>query len=113
MIRTEKDELYTGVAKDLCRRLREHTQKSKRGAKFTRSRRICSLEALWSCEEKGQALRLESAVKRLTKKKKEQLVRCPRLPSPLLPAVEKEDYVFHPEAELALFLGEATLCDLP
>jgi len=112
MIRTERGELYTGIAKNICRRMRQHTEK-KQGAKFTRSRRIVAVASLWSCEEKGQALSLEYALKHLTKKQKERLVACPRLLSTLLPAMEKEDYIHHPMADLSLFLGQITLCDLP
>ena len=113
VLRTEKNFLYTGIAKDLSRRLREHLGKGKRGAKFTRSQKIVSLAALWTAPDRSTAQKLESAIKSLSKKEKERLVASPYLLTELLPAMEKEDYLFHPKASLPLFLGEITLCDLP
>ena len=66
MLRCEDGSLYTGITTDL-----EH--RNGKGAKYTRSRGAVRIEAAWSCEEKGDALRLESAIKKLPKGKKEKL----------------------------------------
>ena len=71
MLRCEDGSLYTGITTDLSRRFEEH--RNGKGAKYTRSRGAVRIEAAWSCEEKGDALRLESAIKKLPKGKKEKL----------------------------------------
>ena len=71
MLRCEDGSLYTGITTDLARRFEEH--RNGKGAKYTRSRGAVRIEAAWSCEEKGDALRLEMAIKKLPKGKKEKL----------------------------------------
>lgn len=113
IIRCENGSLYTGIAKSISHRMKEHAGRVKRSAKYTKSHRILSLEALWSSADRASASRLEYAIKTLNKKEKEALIRDPRLLSALLPNIEKEDFVHHPKANLPLFLGEITLSDLP
>ena len=48
IIRVEGGMLYTGIAKNLFTRMAEHAGRGKRCAKYTRSRPLVSLEALWS-----------------------------------------------------------------
>ncbi|MBR2635125.1 MAG: GIY-YIG nuclease family protein [Clostridia bacterium] len=113
IIRVEGGMLYTGIAKNLFTRMAEHAGRGKRCAKYTRSRPLVSLEALWSSEDRAMASRLEYALKTLTKKKKEALISDPRLLWKFLPQIEKEDYIHHPKACLALYLKEITLPFLP
>lgn len=64
--------LYCGIAQDLKKRVREHNGEggSKRGAKYTRSRR--PVELVWSkrFRTKSAALRAEAAMKKLTRAQK-------------------------------------------
>ncbi len=113
MVRVEGGALYTGIAKNLFSRLKEHLDQGKKGAKFTRSRKIISLEALWTGSDRASASRLEYAIKTLSKKEKEALVSSPRLLSTLLPAIEKEDFIHHPKATLDLYLKKTDLTHLP
>ncbi len=106
VVRTESGSLYTGIAKDLSRRLKEHCSKSARGAKYTKSHSVISLEGLWSCRDRSAASRLEAAFKSLPKKKKEAVLQSAPLLFTYLPAVEKDDFVYHPLACLELFLGK-------
>ena len=53
--------------------------KEKAAAKYTKSRSVVSAEALWTCEDKSGALKLECYIKRLAKKKKEELIKNPEL----------------------------------
>lgn len=112
IIRTEGGTLYVGIAKDLFSRMKDHLGQGKKCAKYTRSHKLVSLEAVWSSADRATASRLEWYLKTLTKKKKEELILHPALLTQLLPAVEKEDYVHHPKASLALFLGETSLAKL-
>lgn len=66
--------LYTGVASDVARRLREHSD-SKRGAKYLRSRGPLTLRFEQTVGDRGRALRLEARVKKLARADKERLIR--------------------------------------
>lgn len=56
---------YTGVAVNLERRLRQHNTNA--GAKYTRGRGPCRIVAQASVPDLGDALRLESYIKRRPK----------------------------------------------
>ncbi|MGS2722420.1 GIY-YIG nuclease family protein [Porticoccus sp. GXU_MW_L64] len=72
IIRTANSALYTGISTDVERRLAEHN--SGKGAKALRGKG--PLQLVYRCQigDHSQALRLEAAVKKLNKQKKEQLV---------------------------------------
>ena len=66
--------LYTGITKDLQRRLQQHSGKQIGGPKYTRGRRPVCL--LWSEEASnhGAALQREIAIKKLSRRDKLRLV---------------------------------------
>jgi putative endonuclease len=68
--------LYTGVARDVAARLAAH--EAGRGAKYTRGRGPLRLLRKRRCETHGDALRLELALKRLSRDEKLALVSSPR-----------------------------------
>lgn len=74
ILRCSDNSLYTGITTDISRRIKEHTQKNQKGAKYTKSHEVISLEALWSTFKKSNALKLEYRIKRLTKPQKEKLI---------------------------------------
>ncbi len=67
--------LYTGVATDLERRLRQHNGELVGGPKYTRGRRPVVL--LWSetATDRGQAQKREAAIKQLSRREKLALAR--------------------------------------
>ena len=69
--------LYTGIAVDVAARIAQHD--AGRGAKYTRGRGPLRLCATRRCRSKGEALRLELAVKRLARADKERLTAQRRL----------------------------------
>jgi putative endonuclease len=69
--------LYTGIALDVAARIAAHD--SGRGARYTRGRGPLVLCAVRRCSAKGDALRLEMAVKRLPRPMKETLTSVRRL----------------------------------
>lgn len=73
VVRCRDGTLYTGIAKDLERRLEEHA--SGRGAKYTRGRGPLRLRYWETHRTKGRALRREAAIKRMTRSEKLRL-RC-------------------------------------
>ncbi|MEI3142599.1 MAG: hypothetical protein V8S77_05060 [Oscillospiraceae bacterium] len=53
MVYCEGDTLYTGVAQDICRRMRQHTDRGTACARYTRAHPVQALAALWEAEDKG------------------------------------------------------------
>lgn len=72
VVRTGSGALYTGIAMDVDRRVGEHG--TQRGAKYLRGRGPLDLVYRSKIGDHGLALRVEHAVKRLSKLKKETLV---------------------------------------
>ena len=72
MLRCRDDSLYTGIAKDVQRRLRMH--QAGRGAKYTATR--LPVELVWQREVAtwSDAMREERRIKRLSKARKIQLL---------------------------------------
>lgn len=73
MLRCADGSLYTGVSTDIERRLAEHN--SGRGAKYTRGRSPVSLVYQEHCHDRGEALRREAAIRRLSRSDKLALSR--------------------------------------
>ena len=61
--------LYAGITTDIDRRLYEHNN-TKRGAKYTRSRRPVKLLAHTKCSDRSQALKQEWSFKKLSRAQK-------------------------------------------
>ncbi len=70
ILKCEGELLYTGITTDINRRLEEHFGRTEKCAKFTRSHKVLSLEALWSCENRSLASKLEYRIKQLSKPQK-------------------------------------------
>jgi putative endonuclease len=66
--------LYTGISTDIVRRMNEHNN-SKRGSKYTRSRRPVKLVYVEECLDKSSALKRELSIKKLSRKNKLKLIR--------------------------------------
>lgn len=79
MIRCADDSIYTGITKDVERRMNEHKERGKECAKYTRTHPFLRLEAVFETGSWSEAARLEYAIKHLTKAKKEQLIKEPEL----------------------------------
>ncbi len=73
MLRCRDNSLYTGYTTNLEKRLKAHN--SGKGAKYTRARRPVSLVFYREVEDRSTGLKLEYKIKKLTKAKKEELVR--------------------------------------
>lgn len=69
--------IYTGIAKDVDARIAAHN--AGKGARYTKGRGPLVVLAMRRCPSKGAALRLELAVKALSKDQKEQLAGRGRL----------------------------------
>lgn len=78
ILRCEDNSLYTGVTTDVERRYKEHIERGEKCAKYTRSHHVKSLEHTFKTESKSVAYKLEYYIKRLSKKKKEELLQNPK-----------------------------------
>jgi len=67
--------LYTGIARDVARRIAEHDAGT--GARYTRGRGPLRVMLVRGCRGQGRALRLEHAIKQLSRAQKEALVAAP------------------------------------
>ena len=74
VLRCNDDTLYTGVTTDLQRRLSEHNQDDKSGAKYTRVRRPVELVYSESCQTRSEAMKREHGIKKLSRAQKELLI---------------------------------------
>lgn len=79
MLRCTDGSIYTGITKDVGRRMKEHKEQGKECAKYTRTHQFLRLEAVFSSSTWSEAAKLEYAIKRLPKEKKEQLIARPEL----------------------------------
>ena len=68
--------LYTGVARDLQKRLLQHNGEQAGGPKYTRGRRPVQL--VWSdtAADRGAAQQREAAIKKLSRGEKLRLIGC-------------------------------------
>lgn len=73
MLRCKNNSLYTGWCRDLDARLKLHNEG--KGAKYTRAFGPCVLVYYEEIDDMSQALQREIAIKKLSKRKKEDLVK--------------------------------------
>jgi len=74
LLRCADNSLYAGITTDLKRRLNEHNHTNK-GAKYTRARRPVTLVFAENAQDKSSASKQEYKIRKLTKVKKELLVK--------------------------------------
>jgi putative endonuclease len=67
--------LYCGIARDVAQRIAAHDAGT--GARYTRGRGPLEVLVVRRCRDHGRALRLEYAIKQLTRVQKEALVAAP------------------------------------
>ena len=84
ILKCDDESLYAGITTDVSRRFYEHLSGSGLSAKYTRSRKARSIEAVWSCGDRSSASKLEYRLKKLTHKQKKELVQSPLILEKLL-----------------------------
>jgi len=73
MLRCADDSLYTGITKDIERRVVEHNSGKQLSASYTRSRRPVTLVYQETCNTRSNAAKREYAIKQLNRQEKEAL----------------------------------------
>ncbi len=66
--------LYTGIAKDIVERLKDHYLRRSACAKYTRSHPMRHIRAIWLASDKVTACQLEYRIKHLTRHQKDALI---------------------------------------
>ena len=94
MLRCEDNSIYTGITKDLERRMKEHFSKDKKCAKYTLTHTAKKLECVWQTENRVLASKLEYHIKRLTKIQKEKLVKSHALDEVLCEKIDVDKYKY-------------------
>ena len=85
MLRCRGGSLYTGIAADAEKRLRQHLSGGAACAKYTRAHPPESLAALWQTADHAAAARLEALIKTLSPAKKRALVSGTATPETVFP----------------------------
>jgi len=78
MVRCSRDSLYTGIAKDVSRRIDEH-EHGTNGAKYLRGRGPLQLVFQYSVGDRSLASKVEYRIKQLNREEKEALSGDPTL----------------------------------
>ena len=79
MVRCAGGSLYTGIAADIQKRMKEHLSRDGRSAKYTRAHPVEELAGLWRTSDLKSAARLEWRVKHIPREKKLMLLAHPEL----------------------------------
>lgn len=74
LVRTGQDTIYTGIATDVDRRLREHGAEGDSAARYLRGRGPLELVYRVRVGDRSLALRLEYAVKQLPRSQKDLII---------------------------------------
>lgn len=77
IIRCQDNTLYTGITKDIPKRMTEHYYHKKQGAKYTKSRQAVEIMMVWKSDSWSAAATLEHYIKSLTRSKKLALINSP------------------------------------
>ncbi len=75
IVRCADDSLYTGITKNVDRRIQEHNAGDKSAAKYTRARLPVVLVHQEACESRSAATKREIEIKLLSRKDKKLLLR--------------------------------------
>jgi len=84
IVRCADDTLYTGVTKNVERRVQEHNHSDLLGARYTRGRRPVRLVFHEACLSRSEATKRERELKRLPKHAKKFLIALQRRKGPKL-----------------------------
>ena len=74
IVRCADDSLYTGITKDVDRRIQEHNNDDSLGAKYTKARRPVVMVYQEACESRSAATKREYEIKLLSRKDKNILL---------------------------------------
>lgn len=76
MVRCADATLYTGIARDVQRRVQEHNENNRLAARYTRTRRPVQLVYQEQHDSRATAAHREAVIKRLSRVQKDHLIKC-------------------------------------
>ncbi len=74
IVKCSDQTLYTGITRDVKRRIEEHNSNDLLGARYTRCRRPVTLVYVEDAGSRSEATKREAAIKKLSKDKKNGLI---------------------------------------
>jgi len=74
IVKCSDESLYTGITRDVGRRVEEHNSNDLLGARYTRSRRPVTLVYEERAGSRSEATKREAAIKRLRRDEKKRLI---------------------------------------
>ena len=74
ILRTSSNTLYVGQTNNLEKRLEEHKNKSSKSAKYMRYFKSFELVYFEKCKTRGEAMKRECQLKKLSKSEKESII---------------------------------------
>ena len=93
LLRCEDNSIYTGITTNIDRRMKEHFEKDKKCAKYTRRHTAKKFEIAWESKNRSLASKLEYQIKKLSKIQKEEIIHNPELLKKLIPEkIENTEY---------------------
>ena len=75
MVRCADDTLYTGISKNVGKRIKGHNYDYALGSRYTRPRRPVTLAYQEAARSRSEATQRERIIRRLTRKQKEALIK--------------------------------------
>jgi putative endonuclease len=75
IVRCSDDSLYTGICKDVARRVEEHNSSGPLAANYTRARQPVALVYTEAADTRSTALKREYEIKQLTRQEKDELLK--------------------------------------
>ena len=95
IVRCEDDSLYTGITKDIAKRINNHVSgKGPSHAKYMRSHKPVEIMALWQTEDYKTAAKLEYAIKKkLTHQQKLSLIAKPESVSTVFESLAGYEFI--------------------
>ena len=92
ILECEDSTLYTGVTNNIDKRMAVHSKKIKQGAKYTRSHTYKELRAVWECDNRSTAQKLEYRIKQLSRAQKLSLINDNSLFIKYFPDIDISNY---------------------
>jgi putative endonuclease len=75
MVRCSDDTLYTGISKNVSKRIKEHNYDDVLGSRYTRPRRPVTLAYQEAARSRSEATQRERQIRRFARKQKEALIK--------------------------------------
>lgn len=76
IVRCADNTLYTGICKDVVRRIEEHNSSGTLAASYTRARRPVTLVYSEAADTRSAALKREYQIRQLTRQEKDELLKA-------------------------------------